>query len=951
MYWTTKRRSTYPAQALMALGLLLWVALGWGQVGPQPLGVTSDVPTINRAMIKLRQQTPRLLVLGTATNPSYIYLPAGRWQIQTSDIAPDGGNPTRTGDEDRLIASLTTPMRDSNWGVKYTSKVTIAVDTDPTDARQGFYQDPHQLAEAYGTVNNPANLINIWPLAPTPGVRDIAGEFLVPADDDRLTLQVAEWIRVRQVFTVIGDMVRMEFIITNTSTQRHDIGLRILIDAGFGGASPFDGSRVFLPDGSSFATERTIPDAQTATVPDWWVSYDNPQAPTMAVRGLLRTSEVFDPGIANSAAGMPDQIIWGQMRNIGVDQQYYTNTNARAPLEGEDWAYAVWWAPRAFSPGESRRYVTYYGMGTSASDYEAPYALMAFAPYMLQTHPGDNPATPDRVEEYYWVDDQGRSPFPVSVYMDNFGAGIIFDASARIRLPQGFELASGESASKSVGTIARNEIKSISWNVLATTARPGQTEIKFTGPQGKVVTRKINLPALPVLNPWPEAPTGLEMVSVPYEFSNNDAEWVFQSLGSLLPGGPAALIRYDPRINDYRWFPEAEVATITPGLGYWLLNRNRTVINLPPDATPVDNTRNYLVALRTGWNQIGNPFTSTIRLDQVRVAGTYGGEWSFTEAVARNLLLPTLFAYDPSANKYTWKIAPEETYLEPFMGYWILARENISLIFPPPTLIPAAPQMGAPKPEAARVDYAWKVDVFVQAPGMPATQQTLAAHPQAETRLDRFDVPQPPPSLQTTQVYLQSAFYSGPSALGLPFIVDTRSSQAGTQEWHLVIKTNAIRTPVTVTWPSLEQLPAHLIATLVDEAAGQRRYMRTTTSYTYQTGDEPSERVLKIIVQPRTGQGLAIANVNAVPSGQGIMLTFGLSVDAVVDVRIRNIAGIVISEVVRDRAASAGQNTVLWNKRSSRGLMVPSGRYLCEITARSPETGQEVSVVQPVYCR
>jgi len=454
-----------------------------------------------------------------------------------------------------------------------------------------------------------------------------------------------------------------------------------------------------------------------------------------------------------------------------------------------------------------------------------------------------------------------------------------------------------------------------------------------------------------VLNPWPNATNGLEMVSVPYEFDNSDAEWVFQSLGSLLPGGPAALIRYDPRITDYRYFPDANVTAVTPGIGFWLLNRNREVIDLPDDATPADTTRSYAVDLRAGWNQIGNPFTTSLRLDQVRVASTEGGDWSLAEAVSRNMLLPALYAYDPAANEYTWELTAAETYMDPYRGYWILAREDLTLLFPPPTLInPAAALTIAEAPVPAGPNN-WKVDLRVTVPGLKASTQSLAARTNAARGLDQYDVPKPPDSVKRDPTYVQSALYAGESAAGTAYLVDTRDANERQQQWNLVVKSNAINAPVTVSWPSLEALPNDLVATLVDDATGERRYMRTTTSYTFRTGEAPTERVLKIVVQPRSEGGLSISGVHAAQTAQGVVLTYSLSAESAVDVRVRNIAGLVVSEVASERLSPAGQNTLLWNGRSKRGNPVPSGRYLCEITARSPLTGQSLSVVQPLELR
>lgn len=908
---------------------------------------TTAVPTFPGALIRLHVAASDLLTVGSGTSVTFEYPPAGRFQIWTDPLAPRGGDPTRSGDENRYIASIV----DANNHNSFSSKITVAVDADEFDPTLGFYYDVDELAAAQGDDANPANLINYWPVPLRAGSRDISGEFRLPVafdDDDNPT----EYIRVRQVTTVIGDAVQLEWIVYNTSTAQHTVGLRVCVDGQFGGGNPQDGRPIYLPDGQVIESETMIPGAQGTNqiIPSQWLTYDNPSNPNVVLRGMVSGLEVTNPGTAGSSAGLPSNIAWGQMRNIGQPNQFFFQPNSQASLVGEDWGYAVTWMPVELGPGQSRRFVTYYGMGASAADYDPPYAMMAYAPFLLKTAAGDDPSTTDVTETYYYTDQQDRSPFPLAVFMDNFSSSSLLDASVRVRLPLGLELASGQSLTKSVGNLERNEIESATWDVRVTAVRPGRTTVKFTGPRGKVLERDVSIPALPVMNPLPGSANGLEMVSIPYNFMNTDAEWVFQSLGSLVPGGPATLVRYHPQ-QGYKFFPSTFTSNVLPGVGYWLLNRNREVVNLPGDATPVEET--VSLDLKAGWNQIGNPFLVSMRFDQVRVLPASGGEWSLTEAVSRNVLQPSLFAYDPASNQYTWELELSDTRLDPYVGYWVLIREDCTLQFPPPSMTSsaaAAPEASEAATSASPGD--WRFGLVVSTPGLSSTAQSLAAHSGASAGLDPHDVPQPPASLRQDQTYLQSALYSGQTALGMPYLVDTRGPITGTQTWNLVIRTNVANQPVTVSWPALQTLPRDLIATLVDPATGQRQYMRTTSSFTFRTSSEATERVLKVVVQPRPAGALAVSGVTAAAAGQGsVGITYTLSADAAVDVRVRNMAGVVVSTPARGALATAGSNVVLWSGHSDRGTAVPSGRYLCEITARSVVTGEAVSVIAPLDVR
>lgn len=921
--------------ALILPLILLGGTASWAQVGEQPVSVSPDVPIYTDALIRLRVATSTIVPVGTNT---FRYSPGGRFQIQTASQVPMGGNPTVRGDENKLIASV---FADGG----YTSKATIAVDPDELTG-DGYY-DIHDLQQRVTAIANPANLFNFWPVPLTAGTRDVTGVGLVPIELENNV--PTSWVSVRHAFTVLGDTVQLEYIVENTTNQRRNIGLRILVDGLFGGASEQDGSPILLPDGRTILNETVIPDPMRPhdTIPSTWVSYDDPLDPLMAVRGTIDGSEVSNRGLATHAAGRPDSISWGQMRNIGQVNQFYFTPNQQASLVGENWGYAVLWEPRELAPGESRRYVTYYGFGGSASDYDPPYALMGYAPMRLQQQEGDDPSTPDVVESFYLTDSQGRSPFPIAVYMDNFGSTPLLDASVRVRLPLGLELAEGETLTKSAGTINRNEIKSVQWNVRATAARPGRAEVKFTGPRGKVVSRTINIPAVPVLNPLPDNLTGLEMISLPFNFLNSDAEAVFASLGSLLPGGSSTIIRYDPVVNEYRWFPHQSTTSVNPGMGIWLLNRNarQMVFN---NAVEVDNTQQFNYSIRKGWNQIGNPFTVSIRFDQVRVIGPYGGDWSMEEAVARDLVMPTLYSYDPSLNQYDWDLELSETIMEPYLGYWIFAKQDITLAYPPPSLLPAQ-QVATGPASAGTAENGWRVALNVSSPGVNTNTVYFGAREGAGQDLDRYDIAQPPAALRTNAAFLNTALYADGPSIGTPLIVDTRGPINEVKEWFMTVQGNVAERPVTVSWPSLEALPRDLVATLVDESTGERRYMRTTSSYTFSAGVQGVDRVLKIVVQPRPASGLVVSGVSAAQNSQGtVALSYTLSTEAEVDVKIRNIAGRVVRQVQNAKLSSAGLNTTLWNGRNERGLAVPAGRYLCEITARSPLTGQAASVVHPL---
>lgn len=132
---------------------------------------------------------------------------------------------------------------------------------------------------------------------------------------------------------------------------------------------------------------------------------------------------------------------------------------------------------------------------------------------------------------------------------------------------------------------------------------------------------------------------------------------------------------------------------------------------------------------------------------------------------------------------------------------------------------------------------------------------------------------------------------------------------------------------------------------LVDAKTGQQVYMRTTPSYVFTASD--TARELQVVVAPQGLGQLAISPMSASSNGSAISVSYVLSRPAQVTSVICNIAGRVIRQVSSGEQQAAGQNTLLWDGRDSRGNTAPNGRYLITIIGRT-ESGQEARAVVPL---
>lgn len=161
----------------------------------------------------------------------------------------------------------------------------------------------------------------------------------------------------------------------------------------------------------------------------------------------------------------------------------------------------------------------------------------------------------------------------------------------------------------------------------------------------------------------------------------------------------------------------------------------------------------------------------------------------------------------------------------------------------------------------------------------------------------------------------------------------TTQAPAREMNWDVSVS-SANGQPVTSTFPDLSAVPNRYRLTLVDEAAGKTVNMHTTNAYTAHR-----DASLKIIAAGGNGNTLTVSGVSTEQVGSQATIAYKLSASAQVTVQIRNIAGRLISRIGCG-TETAGLNSATWNLRNRSGAVVPSGTYLCTITARADDGTQ-----------
>jgi hypothetical protein len=76
-------------------------------------------------------------------------------------------------------------------------------------------------------------------------------------------------------------------------------------------------------------------------------------------------------------------------------------------------------------------------------------------------------------------------------------------------------------------------------------------------------------------------------------------------------------------------------------------------------------------------------------------------------------------------------------------------------------------------------------------------------------------------------------------------------------------------------------------------------------------------------------------------------ISYALSADALVSVRVLSATGKEVFTVTRSRADNSGENQVLWGLRDNANRAVAPGTYRVEILAETPD-GERVRKIVPV---
>lgn len=275
------------------------------------------------------------------------------------------------------------------------------------------------------------------------------------------TLQIGANVHTGQKDTAI-----IAYTLRNTNLLPKTVGTRVMIDTEINQSDGFP----FRVPGTGIVTKET--DFTGANVPDV----------VLAAATSMTDTQVTVSTLKGNGATTPDRLVLANWSNLSSNSFDYTVDPAASLTD--DSAYAVYWNPKMLAAGETRTFVTLYGLGQATVNKTAPLALSV-----------RGPATLGRT----W-NDYTPNPFDITATISNTGATTTAGTQLTLTLPAGLTLASG-TATQNIGSLLAGQERQVSWKVRAPLQSTAATlnysvAASATGVAAKTVTRPIALPDL-----------------------------------------------------------------------------------------------------------------------------------------------------------------------------------------------------------------------------------------------------------------------------------------------------------------------------------------------------------------------------------------------------------------------------------------------------------------------
>jgi len=240
---------------------------------------------------------------------------------------------------------------------------------------------------------------------------------------------------IESTTTGFPDTAQIRYDVTNEGNVEKRIGLRVVLDTMLG---PNDGAPFRVRDQEVLQDKVLIRE----DIPEFWQAFDSLEDPVVMAQGDLRGPDLTPP----------DEVYmtnWGSLADGVWDFNFRPGREFYREGEFElDSAIALYWTADWLSPGETKSYVTSYGL-----------AGIDIVPGLLSV----GLTAPGRV-----IFDDFTQSFQVMAYMQNNLEVTARDVEVGLDLPEGYEVIEGSQRYTRVGELEAGGRMQFAWQVAPT---------------------------------------------------------------------------------------------------------------------------------------------------------------------------------------------------------------------------------------------------------------------------------------------------------------------------------------------------------------------------------------------------------------------------------------------------------------------------------------------------
>lgn len=789
-------------------------------------------------------------------------------------------------------------------------------------------------------------------------------------------------IRIKCVVECVADVIRMRWIMTNTGTETASIGLRFGAtlgmltgngatsnsESGSASSSHYLGQKagyVWLPTGRPPNTDVKYDRALRPNDFPSYVDFVFGQTDYFGMRiENLPSAATLDPN-PNNAPTEATKITLGKASFLmGAPDAANPIMNPDALLPDTVFlgstAFVQEFPEQQVAAGSTRQILHYIRSTWGEGNYFLPYGVVVDAPRLIAT----------RATDFNGNQSDGGivpNPFTVRTYVDNVGGfgtgGTEFDLESvkvTLDIDPKYDVAVQGSTERTIPKVLARQLRFTDFTVKAGPNANGDVPYTITvksqpGNVTKVINGKITIAARPRIT----LKDDVNFVTTPFIFGDSSWEAILANfLDPNVPGAEAQVFAFDPQQQGYVPALAAE-----RGRSAWIVYKKGTSGPITADlggqpTTPATFLQGAnALQLRTGWNQIGNPYNYSFPISQMVGVSASNPSQSYiwADLVSLGYVSNFLAEYDPETGDYNY-IDGREGLMEPNKGYWVnvLDPNDVSLGYPPlfAGWTPNQPRTagGRVTPTKARAwtqsANQWRLKLTARtSEDIDAENYIgLAASAKDANALRVFEPPMAP---------MKNLGLSVEETVG---VKQTRIAQSlqvkgGRKEFKVMVDVRKAGS-VSLNWPNLATVPSNLRFHITDVATGTTRDLRRTSGYTF-TADKTGTREFKVSVEEGGASRAVIGNVVISQPGRStdksapITVNYTLSSDATTSVRILAANGREVYTASRGRADRAGENTITWTLRDKANRAVAPGAYRVEIVAETTG-GERVRKVIPV---